>query len=90
MDRDHHTESVEAGKRDKLNVRPGYGTQDDHSFVIPDALKGSGYTLSSVLKPDFSEALEMPGGVCTRLVNDIKSDRRFHIFYYFDVIRTFV
>ena len=57
-------ESVEA-KRDKLNVRPGYGTQDDHSFVILDALKGSEYNLLSVLKPDISEALEMPGGVGT-------------------------
>ncbi len=64
MDRDNHMESVEA-KRDKLNVRPGYGTQDDHSFVILDALKGSEYNLLSVLKPDISEALEMPGGVGT-------------------------
>ena len=68
MDRDNHMESVEA-KRDKLNVRPGYGTQDDHSFMIPDVLKGSKYTLLSVLKPDISEALDMPGGVGTQLVN---------------------
>jgi len=65
MDKNCNTESVEAGKRDKLSVRLGYDshTYGNHAFIVLDSLKGKEQGLSFMLKPDISEALEMPGGV---------------------------
>jgi len=65
MDENRNTDSVEAGKRDKLSVRPGYDshTYGNHAFIVLDSLKGKGQALSFMLRPEISEALEMPGGV---------------------------
>jgi len=65
MDENRYTDSVEAGKRDKLSVRPGYDshTYGNHAFIVPDSLKGKGQALSFMLRPEISEALEMPGVV---------------------------
>jgi hypothetical protein len=65
MNENRNTDSVDAGKRDKLRVRPGYDshTYGNHAFIVPDSLKGKGQALSFMLRPEISEALEMPGGV---------------------------
>ena len=63
MDENRYTDSVEAGKRDKLSVRPGYDshTYGNHAFIVPDSLKGKEQALSFMLRPEILEALEMPG-----------------------------
>ena len=64
MDPNHQAESV-GDRRDKLGVRPGYSSEvvEDQIVISLDTLKSKGYTLSSVLIPKISEALEKPGGV---------------------------
>ena len=51
----------------KINKKVSSGTvttQFEHqTFVVPNALHGEDLSLAKVLKPDFSKAVEIAGGV---------------------------
>jgi hypothetical protein len=51
--------------------RPGYGirTFKNQSYLVPHALDPvEGLSLGPVLEPNFSDALEMPVGVCNKYI----------------------
>lgn len=62
-----HSESTKMNQDNNIDTRqacrPGYGirTFENKSYLIPHVLEPS---LGAVLQPNFSDALEMPAGVC--------------------------
>jgi hypothetical protein len=46
-------------------IRHGYrlGVSGDDTIVVPNAFDGVDLALAKTLKPDFSKAVNMPGGV---------------------------
>ena len=46
-------------------IREGYTVRvsESQTFIVPNALEGEDLPLAKVLKPDFSKAVEMAGGV---------------------------